>query len=811
VRPTTPTRGAAMFVRDVIRYPRKSVRTLLWLALGGIAAAAMLGGGLAPQARGQTPFGGLSPTLEPTRPDEPVKARLLADTTAVVPGRPFRLAVSVDLAEGWHIYWSNPGGPGLPTQIAVTLPDGFTPGPAQYPVPTRFMTPPDIESFGYEREATFLVEVIPPETITLATVQIEADMTWLACKDVCIPGSRKLSLRLPVAAQPATAAPANRELFRKAEQALPAARGQDGPIKVGVYLSMDRVRPGDRVFLAVVADGSPEAALPTDPGAELFPAKSEGLSFGKATYEASAGEDGWRLAARVPVDADDSLIAGPLSISGVLAFRTTPTGTGEPVRRGFTYELSTSAAEAEAAVTPAHPGIFGTVRPGGPAAAAGASEPEAVEQAEGFLGFLRKLGLPGLLIACALYGLAINATPCVLPIVSIKVVSFVQQAQDRSGRAAALGISFGVGVVVVFVLLGFLAASGKNLLQFPAAVIGVGALVMALALSMLGVYTLRAPTVAGELDARLGNETVAGSFGKGMLAPVLGFACTAPLLAGALAWATRQTPATAMLAFVAAGVGMALPYVLLSLFPGWLRLLPRPGAWMVTFERIMGFVLLGAVLWLLHPLVTQIGPAGLEWTLAFLIAVAAACWVLGKASFSASAASRWGYRAGAVAIVVLSGLLIYGWFYPLDEAAAEQRRLAQAEPGQVDWDRTIPWQWWSPEKVEQVVSGGNPAFVEFTAAYCTICKANLKLYIDTPEVRAKMRELSVVPLRGDNTTEDSQITEVLRRYGRIGVPLYLVYTAGKPDKPTVLPTTLSKTMLIDALTQAAAKSDESGS
>ena len=764
-----------------------------------LALAAILGVGLATQARGQTPFGGLSPTLEPARADEPLTARLLADTTTVVPGRPFRLAVSVNLTNGWHIYWSNPGGPGLPTQIAMSVPEGFASGPTQYPVPTSFTTPPDIESFGYEHEATFVVEVTPPDTISLATVQIEANLTWLACKDVCIPGSRKLSLKLPVAAAGASAEPANVNLFDRAKQSIPAPVGQAGPITVDAYVSVDRVRPGDRVFLAVVAEGPSKAALAEDPGAQLFPAKSEGLSFGKAAYEVSAGQEGWRLAARVPVDADDSLPAGPLNISGVLALSTAPAETTEPVRRGFAFELAAPVAEAGAAVNAANPDIFGTVRPGEPTAEAG----EAIEQAEGFLGFLRKLGLPGLLIACALYGLAINATPCVLPIVSIKVVSFVQQAQDRSGRAAALGISFGVGVVVVFVLLGFLAASGKNLLQFPAAVIGLGALVMVLALSMLGVYTLRAPTVAGDLDARLGNETVAGSFGKGMLAPVLGFACTAPLLAGALAWATRQPPATAMLAFVAAGVGMALPYVLLSLFPGWLRVLPKPGPWMITFERVMGFVLLGAVLWLLHPLVTQIGAAGLEWTLAFLIAVAAACWVLGKASFSASAASRWGYRGGAVAIVVLAGVLIYGWFYPLDEAMAEQRRLAQTEPGQVDWDRTIPWQRWSPEKVEQVVSGGSPAFVEFTAAYCTICKANLKLYIDTPEVRAKMRELSVVPLRGDNTTDNPRITEVLREYGRIGVPLYLVYTAGEPGKPTVLPTTLTKAILIDALTKAA--------
>ena len=205
-------------------------------------------------------------------------------------------------------------------------------------------------------------------------------------------------------------------------------------------------------------------------------------------------------------------------------------------------------------------------------------------------------------------------------------------------------------MLLFFVILGLLAAQGKNVLQYPAGVIALGAVVMALALSMLGVYTLQVPSAATSLDAKIQREGVASSFGKGALAPVLGFACTGPLLAGAFGWATKQEPHIAVLAFVFAGLGMASPYVLLGANPNWLSFLPKPGNWMITFERIMGFLLMGMVIWLLHPLVYHIGAEGLEWTLAFLVFVAMACWIWGKIDVSMSTVVRWKYRAGAGAL-----------------------------------------------------------------------------------------------------------------------------------------------------------------
>jgi suppressor for copper-sensitivity B len=446
-------------------------------------------------------------------------------------------------------------------------------------------------------------------------------------------------------------------------------------------------------------------------------------------------------------------------------------------------------------------------RPAGVAAAPEeTSSGDDVAQASGWEerleAFLRSLGLPGLLIGCFLYGLVINATPCVLPILSIKVLGFVQQAHESRNRTFALGLSFGAGVVIFYVVLGFFAAQGKFLQQNPVGLIALNAIILALSLSMLGVYTLQAPSAATKLEASIQKEGLVSSFGKGALAPVLGFACTGPLLFGIFGWAAQQPPSTAFLAFLVAGLGMASPYVLLGANPGWLSWLPKPGKWMITFERIMGFLLLVMVIYLLDPLVGQIGAGGLQWTLAFLVAVAMGCWVWGKVDFSMPAAVRWRYRGGAIAIIVLAGLLIYGGVYPIGTAVAEQNRLRLAAKDAGGTTDRIAWKGWSPDKVTEAVKSGKTVFVHVTADYCTNCKTNMAIAIDKQETLEKIKSLGVETFQADFSGGDPVIFQLLKKHDRLGPPLDLVYVPGKPDDPIVLPPLYSKATLLEKLNEA---------
>ncbi len=231
---------------------------------------------------------------------------------------------------------------------------------------------------------------------------------------------------------------------------------------------------------------------------------------------------------------------------------------------------------------------------------------------------------------------------------------------------------------------------------------------------------------------------------------------------------------------------------------------------MVTFEHLMGFLLLVMVVWLIHPLVTQIGAEGLEWTLAFFVAIAFACYLLGKISMTMSTAVRWRYRSGAIAVVGSAALIIYGYYYPIDRAMnrMRDRQLAQISDDP-KWDQgtEFPWRRWSPEAVQKALKAGKTVLVDFTAAYCTTCKINKKIAIDTPEVRSAMEACAAVALQGDFSTGDEAIFEELKKHGRVAVPLNLIYRPDRPNDPIVLDISLSKKYLLEKLAQSCSATD----
>jgi len=726
---------------------------------------------------------------------------------AVVPGEAFDVALQFQLERGWHIYWQNGGDAGLPPNVKWDLPDGFTAGELQFPVPKRYVDAAGLTSYIHDDDPVLIVQLASPATISEPKVTVAGHVKYLICQKICIWQEADLHVELPVLSRGGTAPVTNVELFDRARESQP--RQESDHLKITPSLSTQDLSPGKRFDLLVTVDvASGYWIPPNEPvsskliNCDLFVGRTADIYFEKAIYpkpvkhvDSTSGSMNayiGRTIIRVPgeVEAEEAFTELP-RIGGVLKFQACDEqgNCREPEAVAFSLVAGGKNGPDKPATTVITPGATGAM-----------TTPTGDGEIGGFLG---RFGIVGLLIACFLYGLFINATPCVLPLLSIKVLGFVQQAHESRRRTLVLGLAFGVGVILFFIVLGFLASRGKNVLQYPAVVIGLGAVVMTLALSMLGVYTLQAPAVATKLEASIQKEGVASSFGKGALAPVLGFACTGPLLAGAFGWATQQPAHIALLAFVFAGLGMASPYMLLGANPNWLSFLPKPGPWMITFERIMGFLLLGMVVWLLHPLVPQIGAGGLEWTLVFLVAIAMACWILGKVNMTQPVSLRWRYRGGAAVLVFGAGAIIYGWIYPLGKAMEVQVSIRSSHyAGHDDWSTGIPWQAWTGEAVEQAVREGNTVFVDFTAAWCTICKANKALATNTPEVRDKMKALGVVPFQGDFTLRDPLIAEALRKHSRAGPPLNLIYPPGQPDNPLVLRTNLTREYLLEKLDQA---------
>ena len=759
----------------------------------------------------------------PARAQKPAaapKARvgLLSSVEAIVPGESFELGVRFELEDEWHIYWQNSGDSGMPPDVEWTLPAGLTVGPARYPIPKRHHSPGDIVTNILPGAPMLLFTATLEPSVADGSVTVGAKVTGFVFREKCLSEQTEVSVELSVLPPGAKSTEANAKQFKRAHRALPKTESKF--LSVTPSLSPKRPSPGSKFELTLAVDvkrgfhiQSNKPSQPTFIPADVFLERVDGLRFDDPVYPkpkfrkdkilGRLSEFKGKTRIRIPGEVDRGRNDRPATIAGIFTFQAC-NDKGRcfpPDAVSFSFSVvGDSLGDAGPAANQPNVLVAGSGTTGSQADSAYEEEPGLPEYKadgvgavlgptggsggeDGLEGSLRRMGLFGLLIACFFYGLAINATPCVLPLLSIKVLGFVQQAHESRRRTLLLGLAFGAGVLLFFVILGLLAAQGKNVLQYPVVVIALGAVVMALALSMLGVYTLQVPAAATSLDARIQQEGIVASFGKGALAPILGFACTGPLLAGAWAWATQQPPRIAILAFLSAGIGMASPYVLLGANPKWMSFLPKPGNWMITFERIMGFLLLAMVVLLIHPLSVQIGTSGLEWTLVFYVSIAMACWILGKIQITMPVVQRWRYRGGATAVVVIAGSLVYGWALNTHEG--------------------IQWQTWSEAAVEETVRSGEIVFVDFTAAYCTQCKVNKATAINTSEVESKFAELGVVAFRGDFTNGDEDIFEGLQKHGRVGVPLNLIYAAGRPDRPFVFEPALTKEDLLRTLDEAA--------
>jgi thiol:disulfide interchange protein DsbD len=414
------------------------------------------------------------------------------------------------------------------------------------------------------------------------------------------------------------------------------------------------------------------------------------------------------------------------------------------------------------------------------------------------LGFFLLLALGG--------GLILNLMPCVLPILSLKVLSLVRLGGSSAAERRKHGVVYTLGVLVSFwaisglVMAGRLASWGSQF-QDPRFVVAVTVLMTLVALNLFGVFEVILPgatvTRATELSAR---EGAGGAFFNGVLAVILGASCVAPLLATAIGWAIAQPPLVIFLTFSMIGLGLALPFLLLSFFPALQQFLPKPGPWMEKFKVAMGFPMLATSAWLLAQTADHFGTAGPLWVGVFLVLLALAAWIYGE--FIQRGRRRKGLAASIALLFALGGYLYaleheLDWRHPPETPSTGGNATAGTDA------EGIPWKAWNPEAVEQARLEGRPVLVDFTANWCLTCKLNKKTSLEIPAVRAKLAEINAVALLGDYTRKNPDITAELQRFERAGVPLVLVYSRDPSQPPMVLPTLLTPEIVLNALAAAA--------
>ena len=670
---------------------------------------------------------------------ELVKASLVADVNAIVPGKPFTAGLLLRMVPKWHTYWKFPGDAGLPTEIKWSLPPGWKAGEIQWPIPLRLHEPGNIQIYGYHDEVLLLQEITPPAALPESTAKLSAEASCLVCEKICIPGDANLQLDLPIAAQNA---PANDELFARYRRSLP----QDWPDSRVASASWRRA--GSELHLSIES-----AALANYPYAEFFP-----LPHGKVVVghpKTDRAGDG-KVAFRVPIETDDPKLA---SLEGVVVFGQddhSPDRNAWTLRREGVASIST-------------------------APSASASSSLAKFLLFGFLG-----------------GFILNLMPCVLPVISLKIFGFIQQAGQSRRRILRSGLAFIGGIFAWFVGLALLLILLKSLgreitwaFQFtnPYFVLFMSAVVLVFALNLFGVFEVSLPQRAssGLLNLTAG-EGEAGSFFQGVFATVLATPCTAPFLAPALGFAFTQSGWMILLMFLAIAAGMSSPYLLLSAQPAWLRLLPRPGPWMLRVKQLMGFLLLATLLFLLAVLGAQRGVEAIIWTCCFLLALSVACWM--KGAFVVPTATG---TTRAVSIVLILALVIGSGLYFIGEKFQATKMAVGSNQPQDDW---IPF---TPERLQAELQQGRAVFVDFTAAWCLTCKFNEATVLESNAVRDAFKRRGVVKIKADWTNADPAITKILKQFGRPGVPMYVLYPAGRNAEPILFPELLTQGMILEKL------------
>ena len=667
---------------------------------------------------------------------ELVKAELLSDTNAVVPGKPFNVGLLLRMAPGWHTYWKFSGDAGLPTELKWKLPPGWKIGEIQWPIPLKTIDPGDIETYGYENEVLLMQEITPPQKIDSSSPRLSADASWLVCEKICIPGGATLQLELPTST---TSQPTNTELFGRYRRLLP----QNWPGSNVATANWSRV--GRDLHLKITSE-----TLTNYPALDFFPLPEQGAVVGHPTIESRNKNE---IVFRVPIESSEKNLS---SIAGLIVYSRQPNGEDRAA-----WQIS-SGPIVSAAGSPSTRGVFTFLL-------------------FGFLG-----------------GIILNLMPCVLPVISLKIFGFIQQAGQSRRKILRSGIAFTIGIFAWFIglalLLIVLKATGRDVtwggFQFTNAyfVLALSVIVLVFALNLFGVFEISLPqSMTRSLLSTTERKDDLGSFFQGVFATVLATPCTAPFLGTALGFAFSQSPAVILAMFVAIAAGMSAPYLLLSAQPAWLRFLPKPGPWMLHVKQFMGFLLLATLLFLLYVLGAQRGLEGAIWASCFLLVISVACWMKGAFALpTASAAKRSVVLALMLVLVLGSGIYFIGGKFRSTNLALADSRLRG------------DWQAFTPERLQTELDQGHSVFVDFTAAWCLTCKFNEANVLENAEVREAFQRHAIVKLKADWTNGDPAITKLLQQFGRPGVPLYVLYP-GKSGEPIVFPELLTKSMVLEKL------------
>lgn len=681
-------------------------------------------------------------------------------------GERFTVALRVTLDPGWHTYWTNGGDAGLPLNAVWRLPDGSTAGAVQFPTPSLMPEPP-LMTYGYTDEVVYLAELeLPAGLAPGQTVQLEASADWLACAELCLPAAGDVSWSVRVT----TGEPERDATW--------------GPIVAEARRRMPRV-----------AEDWSMRGWTTEAGyvlAVMMPSVSDAPMLSPYFFADSLGIVEHALPQRVARAGDTLFVELPRSIFAdeSEAYLTGVLGSDVTLANSASFRLASDITSADAAGELA-------VRAASLLASdnvlASGGVDNVIVQAAPLVAAGSDLGLAAAVLFAFLGGLILNLMPCVFPVLSVKVLGFVQHGGGDAKAGRVHGLVFAAGVLTTFWALAgtllVIRAGGESLgwgfqMQSPPVVAILALVIFALGLNLSGVFEIGMSLT--RLGATGGGRSYTDSFLTGALAVVVATPCTAPFMGAALGFALVQPAFSSMLVFTALALGLAVPYVVLAAFPALLRFLPRPGPWLETFKQALAFPLYATVVWLLWVFGQQKDMNALAVLMLGLTLFALGAWSWGRAALR----QRTGGRVfGAVAMVGALAIAVMG---NRDRADDDSGRVAE-----------IAWEAFTPARLAELRTEGRPVLLDFTAAWCLSCQVNERVALRSGAAQRAFAEANVALVQADWTSRDAEIAAVLASYGRSGIPLYVLYSSDPSVAPELLPAVLTPGIVVDAVRRAA--------
>ena len=777
---------------------------------------------------------------------------LVADVKDIVPGKPFRVGILFDVKDGNHFYYRKAGSLGLPTTINFEVPEGFKLGPVEFPAPEVKHDKLDapVIYYVYTRSTLIFAEVTPPADLKPdTTVDIKAKISYQFCDDVnCIPvNDKSLQLALPITSQ-ATATPSDyMKTFTRAARQLPKSDDPAAIVTVEPFLSVDAIRPNDQIQLALDLEIAPgfhiQMHRPPDEtliSTEVVLETPDDIDFNPPIFPEPLAPihplEGFenikeyrnRLTVIVPLRARKFLKPGQVEFKGFIRYQACdangcqPTAyapfklvvpvvaEGSPIKEVRPEVFAASGSDPPATLppaigTPSEP----TAKAGEPATNAASALDKLEIQHEEDLG--NNLAL--YLVYAFLGGLILNVMPCVLPVIAIKVLGFVNQAGENRFQILLLNLAYSGGVIAVFMILASLAAFAGlgwgELFQSSVFNLAMASIVFAMGLSLLGVFELPVPGFAGSIDTTK-KEGPLGAFLTGVLATLLATPCSGPFMGVTLTWSVRQPPIVIYAVWGMMGLGMAAPYILCGLFPGAVKLLPKPGMWMVRFKELAGFVLLGTVVYI----VSYLNSVYVLPLLVILLGITVATWMIDNLyEHGSPLAQKIRVRVTSLGILTLSICFALYVVKPIAEkreafrADTEfEKRIAalslERQAPKVHSETEISWIPFTEGNLRKYVGEGKTVFIDFTADWCQICKANELSSIETNKIRSLITEYGIVPLKADLTDYSGELKEWLGKFDGASLPHYVVLPAKDASRPIVFAGALTESKVANKLREA---------